>query len=269
MLAMIRYSVLIPQRNAGSELARQLPELRRVLDLLALPYEVICIDQASAAPTRAALGELLESACIFARADAGSRGRNRSRLDGRNCRRPRRAGGGPGAGKEYPIQLIPHLIAELSRTDVVFGRQKPVGWAHAWQQFVSLPERWLLGPVVSSTDCLFWAARREAVAGLESGRGTARFLPWLAAMRGFRVGETPVRFQLGQPPAGNPWPNPADLLAVWWLRRRYRPAKIAELRPRRGDGADPRGGRLPATGSMPCESHARREVETRPARDSA
>ena len=45
---MIRYSVLIPASNAGSELASQLPELRRVLDLLALPYEVICIDQASA-----------------------------------------------------------------------------------------------------------------------------------------------------------------------------------------------------------------------------
>ena len=63
---MIRYSVLIPQRNAGNELARQLPELRRVLDLLALPYEVICIDQASAPTTRAALGELLEQHAFFA-----------------------------------------------------------------------------------------------------------------------------------------------------------------------------------------------------------
>ncbi len=72
---MIRYSVLIPQRNAAAELARQLPELRRVLELLALPYEVICIDQASAAPTRAVLAELLERHACLRRADAGSSGR--------------------------------------------------------------------------------------------------------------------------------------------------------------------------------------------------
>ena len=52
---MIRYSVLIPERNAGPELARQLPELRRVLDLLSLPYEVISIDASSDPPMRAAL----------------------------------------------------------------------------------------------------------------------------------------------------------------------------------------------------------------------
>ena len=94
ILAMIRYSVLIPQRNAGSELARQLPELRRVLDMLALPYEVICIDQASAPPTHAALQSVARPARIFAGTDARSHGRAGSRFGRRNCRRPWRAGGG-------------------------------------------------------------------------------------------------------------------------------------------------------------------------------
>jgi Glycosyl transferase family 2 len=227
---MIRYSVLIPQRDAGPDLARQLPDLRRVLDLLSLPYEVICIDASSAPATRAALGELMrQHGCLrvltmdrpaglgtaLAAGIAAARGELIVAL---------------GPGKEYPLQQIPNLIAELSTTDIVFGRQKCVGWAHAWQQLAGLPQRWLLGDEVRSPDCLFWAARREAVAGLEPARGAARSLPWLVAMRGYRVGEISVRFEPQRPPVADAWPNPGDLLAVWWLRRRYRPAKIEELR---------------------------------------
>jgi hypothetical protein len=135
-----------------------------------------------------------------------------------------------GPGKEYPIHQIPHLIAELSHNDIVFARQPLVGWAHAWQQLMDLPQRWLLGPEGRNSDGLFWAARREAVTGLESTRGTARFLPWLVAMRGFRVGETSVHFQSGRPTIRDAWPHPVDLMAVWWLRRRYRPARVEELR---------------------------------------
>ena len=227
---MIRYSVLIPQRNAGSDLAQQLPELRRVLNLLSLPYEVICIDQASGPPTRAALGQLLKQH-PFLRVLSLDRARG---LEAALAAGIAAARGelvvAIGPSKEYPVQQIPHLIAELSGADIVFGRQQLVGWAHAWQRLTSLPQRWLLGPELRSSDGLFWAARREAVVGLESARGTARFLPWLVAMRGYRVGETAIRFQPNRPPVHDIWPHPADLLAIWWLRRRHRPAKIEELR---------------------------------------
>ena len=118
----------------------------------------------------------------------------------------------------------------MSHADIVFGRQKPVGWAHARQQLFAWPQRWLFGGQTKNADGLFWAARREAVSGLESARGTSRFLPWLVALRGFRVGETAVRFQPPRRSVHDAWFHPADLLAVWWLRRRYRPAKVEELR---------------------------------------
>jgi glycosyltransferase involved in cell wall biosynthesis len=240
MLAMIRYSILIPQRNAGSQLQEQLPELRRVLNLLSLPYEVICIDQASAAPTRAALGQLIHQHPFLRVLTLDhARGLEAALAAGIAAARGELVVA-IGPGKEYPVQQIPHLIAELSQADIVFGRQKLVGWAHAWQQLITWPQRWLLGPELRSSDGLFWAARREAVAGLESARGTARFLPWLVSMRGFRVGETTVRFQPKPPTVHDVWPNPGDLLAVWWLRRRYRPSKVEELRvdELRVDGAE-------------------------------
>jgi dolichol-phosphate mannosyltransferase len=227
---MIRYSVLIPERNAGTELARQLPELRRVLDQLSLPYEVICVDASSGPSTRATLEQMLrQHACLrvltldrpaglgtaLAAGIASARGELVVAL---------------GPGKEYPVHQIPHLISELSQADVVFGRQKRIGWGHAWRQMAGLPRRWLLGLSVRSPDCLFWAARREAVAGLDPARGAARLLPYRASARGYRVVEVSVRFEPARAPVAEAWPNPGDLLAAWWLRRRFRPAKVEELR---------------------------------------
>ncbi|HEX4146144.1 MAG TPA: glycosyltransferase [Pirellulales bacterium] len=264
---MIRYSVLIPQRNAGSELAGQLPELRRVLNLLSLPYEVICIDQASGPATRVVLGQLLEQhACLRVLSLDRHVGLEAALSAGIAAARGELVVA-LGPGKEYPVQQIPHLIAELSRTDIVFGRQPLVGWAHAWQQLTTWPQRWLLGPEMRGSNGLFWAARREAVTGLESARGTARLWPWLVAMRGFRVGETTVRFQPHRPRVEDSWPHPADLLAVWWLRRRNRPAKVEELRI---DAAEPanRSGANPSHWIDSAQSLGRREADARQ-RDSA
>ena len=41
---MIRYSVVIPERDSGTEVPRQLPRLCEVLDRLTLPYEVVVVD---------------------------------------------------------------------------------------------------------------------------------------------------------------------------------------------------------------------------------
>ena len=46
---MVHYSVLIPARNATAGVTRVLPPLCQVLERLILPYEIICVDDASAA----------------------------------------------------------------------------------------------------------------------------------------------------------------------------------------------------------------------------
>lgn len=221
---MIRYSVLLPRLNAGHQLACQLPELCRVLDLLVLPYEVICIDPVSPG-VRAAIGPLLgQYPSLRVLTLDHPRGLEAALTAGIAAARGELViAMGPGA--QYPVHQIPNLIAELSRADIVFARQHLVGWAHAWQKLSGLAGRCLFGLEVRNTDSLFWAARREAIAGLSLPPGNARTLPWLVAMRGFRIGEISVQLPSSRPPADHAWPHPGDLSAAWSFRRRDRRRK--------------------------------------------
>ena len=192
---MIRYSVLIPQRNAGSELGRQLPELRRVLSLLALPYEVICIDRGSAPPTRAALGQLLHQHPFLRVLTLDSSAGLEAALAAGIAAARGELVVAIGPGTEYPLQQIPHLIAELSRTDIVFGvSDSSVGRTPGKSCSACHSDGCLARTHETPMVCVGrpgvkrWPDSNPA-------RGTARFLPWLVAMRGFRVGETSVRYQ--------------------------------------------------------------------------
>ncbi|HEX4146357.1 MAG TPA: hypothetical protein VHY91_22845 [Pirellulales bacterium] len=180
---MIRYSILITQPRLDSELARQFVELRRVLDLLVLPYEVICIDHSSSTAIARWLGPYASTRVLtlagpcrpqaaVAAAFAAARGQLVINI---------------GSASEYPLWQIPHLIAELDGNDVVFARRRLVGWPHAWRRLIGRAQRWLFGVEVPSTDGLFWAARREAVAGIDLASMTPRSLPRLLAVRGLRV----------------------------------------------------------------------------------
>ncbi len=78
-------------------------------------------------------------------------------------------------------------------------------------------------------ECLVWAARREAVAGVELPCGMYRYLATLVAARGFRVGEITVPTPGRSVALSDGWPNPGDLLAAWWLKRRWRQYEHVEL----------------------------------------
>ena len=56
---MIHYSVIIPQRDRADDVRRQLPALSEALDQLGQPYEIIVVDDASAAPNVRLLDKLL------------------------------------------------------------------------------------------------------------------------------------------------------------------------------------------------------------------
>ena len=92
--------------------------------------------------------------------------------------------------------------------------------------------RWLLlGIEVRHPDCLFWAARREAVAEIHLARGMRRYLPWMVARRGFRVGDIYVRENAGGVRLHDPPANPFDLLTAWWTCRRWRNDSAHEVAP--------------------------------------
>ena len=229
----IRYSVLIPVCRAAAAVIEQLAALRSTMERLGEPYEVICIDDASASES-------------FAELQANAQGNPALRL--LRLERPAGASSAVAAGISAargeilialdPVQTrceqIPLLLKRLSRADAVFGKRETIGFAKWRQRFVRIPRGLLLGLEVRDPECLFWAARREAVADFEPARGMLRYLSSLIAMRGFRVTEVGVQSAPVDSSANrrNPidgWPNPGDLLNIWWRRRRYRACEAREV----------------------------------------
>jgi glycosyltransferase involved in cell wall biosynthesis len=228
---MVHYSVIIPQRDCGDALREQVPRLRGQLDKLALPYEILCVDDGSTPATIELIAELAraEPALRLLRLDlpsgtstALSAGITAAQGDVVIAIEP---------GDRYTVEQIPHLVAKLSRLDLVVGRLQLGGWRKLRHRVARIPRWALLGIDVRHPDCLFWAARREAIEGIHLARGMRRYLPWLVARRGFRVGDIYVSakgksIRLDDPPA-----NPLDLLMAWWTCRRWRNDTAHEIRP--------------------------------------
>ena len=232
---MVHYSVIIPERDCGEALLEQVPRLRAQLDRLALPYEILCVDDGSSQETLNTLAVLLgsEPALRLLRLEAPA-GTSTALSAGIAAAR--------GdiliaieAGDRYSVEQIPHLVARLSRLDLVVGRLRLGAWRKFWHRLGRIPRWALLGLDVRHPDCLFWAARREAVEGIHLPRGMRRYLPWLVARRGFRVGDVYVRASGRPTRLHDPPGNPLDLLTAWWTCRRWRNDEAHEIRIARGE----------------------------------
>jgi glycosyltransferase involved in cell wall biosynthesis len=225
---MIHYSVLIPQRDAADAIGRILPQLCRVLHGLILPYEIICIDDASADRAASSLEDLLDEYAplrvlrfdqprgIGAALSAGvaaARGDLVIAVDPRAARSTR---------------YIPQLIARLSQHDLVIARHdRPLG-EELWQRVARAGRLLAARPELLPSEDLLWAARREAVGGLALARGAFRILGKIVSRRGFRV----CRLLLadGLPPQGATYrAGIVDSLAGFWLDRRFEPHLASEM----------------------------------------
>ncbi len=226
---MVHYSLVIPHRDCAAALDRQIPRLCAELNRLALPYEIICVDDGSSEKTLAQLSQLLAAwpvmrligldaaagaSTALAAGIAAARGAIVVAIE---------------PGDHYSAEQIPHLIARLSRLDLVYARRRLSGWKKFWHRVERIPRWMLLGIEVRHPDCLFWAARREAVAGIQLPGGMRRYLPWLVARRGFRVGDMYVKENEARAPLQDSQPNPLDLLTAWWTCRRWRSDAAHEI----------------------------------------
>jgi Glycosyl transferase family 2 len=236
-LLMIHYSVLIPERDAADAIGRIVPQLCQVLGGLILPYEIICIDDASAREDAHRLNELLDAYAPL----------RVLRFD-----EPRGTGAALTAGlaaaggrlviaidprEPNSVQHIPHLIARLSQHDLVVARHfRPLG-EELWQSVARVPRLIAAKPQLHASEDLLWAARREAVAGLALARGAFRIVGKIVAQRGFRVCR--LRLADGVPPQGATYrAGLVDRLAGFWLDRRFEPHRASEMI--RSDSAHPR-----------------------------
>lgn len=219
---MTHYSVLIPQRDAGEQLKQQLPQVVAALTRLARPYEVICIDDGSAPPTQQVLASLsAQYTALRSLRLEKSRGLSVALTAGIAAARGDVVIAME-VGPQYAAEQIALLISYLSRADLVFGHRRLDPLAKTWHRVARIP-RWLMwGLDVRDPTCLFWAARHEAVQGLQLSRGMFRHLPLLVRLRGYRVSETYVKHRPGVPSTSDGWCSPSSLLAAIRACRRPR-----------------------------------------------
>jgi glycosyltransferase involved in cell wall biosynthesis len=236
-LAMVHYSVLIPQRDAADALRPLLVQLSQVLDGLLLPFEIICIDDASAQPAAGKLEDLVAEypQVRILRFDE-PRGAGAALTAGLA------ASGGDlvialGAGMGAAVRHIPQLIARLSQHDLVIARRERTLLEEVRQGAARLPRLITRQAQLQPCEELFWAARRQAVCGLTLAQGAFRILARIVARRGFRVCDLVLAD--GLPPRGTSYrPSVVDRLAGLWLDRSFEP-HLASERPRGAGGAVP------------------------------
>ena len=236
---MLDLSVVIPVYNEEENLPLLWPELRDVLDGLALAYEVIFVDDGSRdrsaeiirgfreADTRVRLVRLKENAGETAATDAGFKatlGRCVVVMD---------------ADLQNDPHDIPRMMRELEQWDAVTGWRVHRGDGDSVVRRVSsrLANRvrnWISDESIQDSGCTFRAFRRECLRGLVLYRGFHRFIPTLLRMRGYRVLEIPVNHrprQFGQSKYGV-WNRVfvafADLLVVRWMKSRLLRYEVAE-----------------------------------------
>jgi hypothetical protein len=224
---MIRYTVLIPQRNSTDAVRDLVPRLCQVFDSLLLPYEIICIDDASAASAWEEL--LFEFAPLRVLHFDSVRGTSAALTAGIAAARgelilaiaPK---------TRLSVDKVPQLIARLSQNDLVVARPEQSLGSQV-RSALSKISRFLAGePQLAASEDLFWAARREAVCGLAMARGAFRILSELVAEEGFRVCE--LTFASGRPPQGVQLHlGLVRRMAIGWLHRRFEPHLARELVP--------------------------------------
>ena len=223
------YSVVVPQCDAGDQVRRQLPELCRTLNALGKAHEIVCVDAGSATSTLRLLQALMmehaalrvlsiaEPCGLSAALNAGIAAARGDIIIAVEC------------GDRYPASQIADLLHHLSRADLVVGQRRFHRIGKAWQRVTRLPRMLTVGLESKDPECLFWAARREAVEGLPMSRGMYRYLATLVARRGYRVTETYIEHRAGSSGLRDGRPNPGDLLTAWWLGRRLQWPQYDEL----------------------------------------
>ncbi len=225
-------SVLIPQQNAGASVVQRANDVAAALSP-SFDLEVIIVDDGSAQLPLQLVRDAIDThsqyrlieltpfrtsgAGMAAAVSAGiraARGDYVITID---------------AGGRFNASDCGALISGLSRADMVYARPACTGWRKMMRRVLRTPRWLLLGLETREPDSLFWAARREALAGFDLARGMYRYLPDFVASRGFRVTESRVSCNFDAPDFHRlAWPNPVDLCTAWWLSQRWRQARVAE-----------------------------------------
>ena len=232
-------SVVVPVQDEEGNLPELHRRLSAALLALALPYEVVFVDDGSTDGTWTALRALAAAdPCVVALRHRRNFGKARALANGFAVVRGDAVVTMDGDLQDDPDEL-PRFLAMLNDGyDVVSGwkqrRQDPLGKTLPSHLFNAVVRR-VSGVPLHDFNCGYKAYRREVVRTIRLYGELHRFTPVLAHAQGFRVGELPVRHhprQWGRSKYG--WSRLVkgflDLLTVIFLTEyRQRPMHVLGL----------------------------------------
>ena len=241
---MVRYTVLVPVRDATEGLSAGLAHLADQMERLVLPYEIICIlDATSADLLRAVSARPLRLGTIRVLRFDPPRGTSAAFAAGVAAARGEVIVGMSELSPER-VADVPHLISRLGRADLAIAHvEKSIGarLSRAWQR--------VRGRRNTSAGELSFAANRIALAELSQTHKAFHALAPLAAHRGLRVCQ--VLMAAGLPPRGEHFrPGLVDRLRAGWIDRRFTPHLAREI-------AQPAGPKL----GIPSETASRSALQ--------
>ncbi len=233
-------SLVIPCYNEEGNLRELIAAIRKSVDPLKIPYEVVITDDCSKDNSWSILRELAavdprirvqkferncgESAASFAGLKA-ARGRYLFTMD---------------ADLQNDPKDLPKFLEQLKNFDCVCGTRVKVRAEGdhfirvASSRIANAVRNKLSGEQISDAGCTYRAFRRECIANLKFFKGMHRFLPTLFKIEGHTVTEIEVsnnpRFA-GQSNYGvwnRLFASFYDLLAVRWMKKRMFRFQVAE-----------------------------------------
>ncbi len=188
-------SVVIPAYNERGTLEPLHLEVTTVLESLGRPHEIIFVDDGSTDGSDAVLAEI---AARDPRVRVRAFRSNRGKADGLNLGFSLASGSiivTMDADLQDKPSEIPKLLEALGHSDLVSGwkfrRHDPLGKTIP-SRFFNWVTRKASGVDIHDFNCGFKAYRAEVVQELDLYGEMHRFVPVLAASRGFRVTEVPV-----------------------------------------------------------------------------
>ena len=235
--APVEISVVIPAYDEEEAIARCLSEVKRVMDSLGRPYEIVVVDDGSRDATFEILREHRKTMPELVAL----------RFDRNNGQTAAFDAGFKAARGEIIVTMdadlqndpadIPRLVELVGQWPLVNGyRQKR---RDSLVRKVSSKigngvRNRLTGRTVRDVGCSIRAFRAECVRGLPLFEGMHRFLPTLIKMRGYEMTEIPVNHRpraLGKSKYGvlnRAFKGLRDLFAVRWMQRRWLRYRVEE-----------------------------------------
>jgi len=227
----VEISIIVPLKNEAEcvgELAREITE---VMSAMPHTWECIWVNDGSTDGTLEVLLALQAHEPHFRVLDLERNyGQSGALVTGLRAARGAILATLDGDGQNDPHDF-PKLLARLAHGDVDMVNGVRVARRDTWvrrmsSRIANAVRNWFLRDGVSDTGCAIRVFRRACAEHLPLFKGTHRFLPALAVMRGFRITELPVNHRprtkgMTKYGVGNRlWVGLADLYAVCWMRRR-------------------------------------------------